>query len=508
MDGDEGARSRAYLWDMFGSFGTWTPAGSHASGPEDWSTAIVPGEPEPERPTNSAPLPPQAFVDFLRRHGGTEAEPACSTCSQDPPAQEDSWRMVASALGVASNGSLSEVVRGAVEESGRRLAAACWSSDDARPRAIAIDDLTLALFEGGEQNADAIRGLLLVRGLGDAFPRWFKADSEASPLAAPSFRLHTFFRSIEGLYAPLDRGASSDTVFRNDSRKVGRLSLERATSIGLSDEPSENREPPLRLLEVLYCECCGEIFVGGMRRRRGANEFELLPTEAELDGLPDASAGQRFEDLSFDQYCLFWPTERTNQPPVAATGSSRSPESWAAARLDPATAVARVLGPTGRVPTDNVRGWIFTRANRQDRHKRTNQHRGTNVPYECPACETDYSPRRIESSSRLSPIRHFRTGFAKTTQLLASDLFHLLKLHSPAPKLVSFSDSRQDAAKAALDVESRHHEDVRRDVLVSELRNAQAMLPTPASADARLVELRKLRRDAEDRDDADEERRL
>src|SRR5690606_22546714 len=114
----------------------------------------------------------------------------------------------------------------------------------------------------------------------------------------------------------------------------------------------------------------------------------------------------------------------------------------------------------------------------------------------------------IGSGLRLSPIRHFRTGFAKTTQLLASDLFHLLKLHSRAPKLVSFSDSRQDAAKAALDVESRHHEDVRRDVLVNELRSAQAGLATTTDADARLSELRKLRREAEDRDDVDEERRL
>src|SRR5690606_36890826 len=111
-----------------------------------------------------------------------------------------------------------------------------------------------------------------------------------------------------------------------------------------------------------------------------------------------------------------------------------------------------------------------------------------NVPYECPACETDNSPRRIEKS-RLSPLRHFRTGFAKTTQLLASDLFHLLKVHSTSPKLVSFSDSRQDAAKAALDVESGHHQDVRRDVLVNALRATQASWPSPASSNARLTEL-------------------
>jgi Lhr-like helicase len=488
VDGEEGARSCTYLWDMFGSFGTWTAEGQHASGPDDWATAIVAGEPYPETPRHRGLLPSAPFVEFLRSHEGTESEPACSAFLQEPPLLEASWRAVARALGTEAESSLSKVVRAAVEESGRRLAAACWSDEDARPRAIAIDELARSLFEGDGENAAAIRGLLLVRGLGDAFPRWFKTESESSPIASPSFRLHTFFRSIEGVYAPLDRGASSDAMFRSDHRKVGRLSLERATSIGLSSEGSERREPPLRLLEVLYCECCGEIFVGGMRRRRSANEFELLPTEADLDGLPDAAASQRFEDLSFDQYCVFWPTDRTEQPPIADSGSGQSPESWCAAHLDPATGVVRVLGPTTSIPAGNVRGWLYSRTNRQDRHKRSNQHRGTNVPYECPECETDYSPRK-DDRLRLSPLRHFRTGFAKTTQLLASELFHLLKLHSSSPKLVSFSDSRQDAAKAALDVESGHHQDVRRDVLVSELRRAQATLPTPSGADVMLTEL-------------------
>jgi len=500
--GEEAARSQAYLWDMFGSFGTWTPTRQRAAGPDDWATAIVPGEPEPETPLCRATLAPGPFEDFLRSHEGTETEPACSSNALEPPLLEGAWRAVAGALGVDAAGELAVVVRAAVEESGRRLAVACWSEADARPRAVAVDELAGSLFDASEAHIETTRGLLLVRNLGDAFARWFSTDAARAPLAAPSFRLHTFFRSIEGLYAPLDRGASSDVAFRSDRRKVGRLSLERATSTGLSQEATERRQPPLRLLEVLYCECCGEILVGGMRRRRSTSEFELLPTEADLDGLPDAAASQRFEDLSFDQYCLFWPTERTEQPQVAD-----SSESWAAASLDPATGVVRSMSPTRAVPPDHARGWLYTRANRQDRHKRGNQYRGTNVPYQCPACETDYSPRRIEHS-RLSPIRHFRTGFAKTTQLLASDLFHLLKVHSSSPKLVSFSDSRQDAAKAALDVESGHHQDVRRDVLINALRAAQAALPRAVDLDGRLVELKQQRRDAEDRDDVDAERHL
>lgn len=38
-------------------------------------------------------------------------------------------------------------------------------------------------------------------------------------------------------------------------------------------------------------------------------------------------------------------------------------------------------------------------------------------------------------------------------------------------RLVTFSDSRQDAAKAALDLESGHHDDIRREILVYSLQD-------------------------------------
>src|SRR5262249_42667119 len=99
--------------------------------------------------------------------------------------------------------------------------------------------------------------------------------------------------------------------------------------------------------------------------------------------------------------------------------------------------------------------------------------------------------------------RHFRTGFAKTTQLLASELFDLLRLRADSPKLVSFSDSRQDAAKAALDIESRHHEDVRREVLVRALRALRDQRPRVEELDEEIARLREERKAAFERDDND-----
>src|SRR5206468_11565014 len=117
-------------------------------------------------------------------------------------------------------------------------------------------------------------------------------------------------------------------------------------------------------------------------------------------------------------------------------------------------------------------GFYWERDNKQDRHKRGRSSPGTAVPYECPRCGSDYYWR--DPPNRLSPIRNFRAGFAKTTQLLATELFDLLRLRQSEPKLVAFADSRQDAAKAALDIERRHHEDLRREVVVESLRSVAA----------------------------------
>ena len=96
---------------------------------------------------------------------------------------------------------------------------------------------------------------------------------------------------------------------------------------------------------------------------------------------------------------------------------------------------------------------------------------GSALPRTCPACGTDYSHRK-PGSGPLSPLRSFRTGFAKASQLLATEVFSLLNVSGSAAKSIVFSDSRQDAARAALDIERRHHQDMRRQLLLSEIGNA------------------------------------
>ena len=166
-------------------------------------------------------------------------------------------------MGLASDGPLADVVRACVEEAGRRLAAACWSEDDKRARATEWSDLSTALFGGnGDRERGALRGLLLVRGLGDAL-----GDGSGRPCQElarlPSACTHSSAAS-KGFIA-VGPGEGVAPAFRSENRLVGCLSMER--TVTEEQAGGEDEALPLRLFEMLYCECCGEMFVGGMRRR-------------------------------------------------------------------------------------------------------------------------------------------------------------------------------------------------------------------------------------------------
>ena len=64
------------------------------------------------------------------------------------------------------------------------------------------------------------------------------------------------------------------------------------------------------------------------------------------------------------------------------------------------------------------------------------------LPSVCPKVLVDYSSRM-----RPSPVRAFRTGFSRVSQLLGKELFYFLPEGADYRKLVSFSDSREDAAE-------------------------------------------------------------
>ncbi|MGG5890715.1 DEAD/DEAH box helicase [Falsiroseomonas sp. HC035] len=466
VEGEDGSRSLKYLHDFFGPFGTFSRPGSEgASGPDFWRGCIVPGKPVISSPVARVPLAPAPFVDLaqlLTTDGGMGGRPSRTSML------DDVLRRCCTALSVGDvSGEASAAARSAVEESAAVLAAACRSpAEEGRTRATATDILCERIF-GTQDGAAAagLRGLTMLRGLGDHLRALYgTAPSETTP----SFRVHMFLRSIEGLFAT-PREKETGIVFDG-------VTVERGTTY-----TEERGDGPRRTFELVYCEACGEILLGG-RRGRSPHELaashELLPASPELESLPELGTTGHYEDLSYDDFGIFWPSRR--EP---AQGEER--EAWDEAVLD--TRTGQVKAPDGRGSDAAI---VHGRAFRRPNANGDNGRPGTAAPTCCPACGTDYS-RRVRG--RRSSVRSFRTGFAKSSQLVATEVFELLQSSGAAAKVVVFSDSRQDAARAALNIEQRHHQDVRRQVLVEIVRReAEKALSGPTRAELNAEAMRAL----------------
>ena len=475
LEGPQGEASLQYLWDFFGSHGTWkSPKDSGARDKEDWRRAVLPGAPL-TRTFDGGPLHAESLSHFLTLH--TAADRALAV-SRSPKDWEDAWRALSRDLAPdVSTASLSEVVRACIQNAGAYIQRGCVAEAGASPSPTPLGTISERLFGAPSASADvSIRALMFIRGLGDVYRSWFPDDA---PIDSSSFRVHLFFRSIEGLFAP---GVlpSDPSAPGKSGRLVGDLTVERGLRFSIVGGSTR------RLLEIVYCECCGELFFAGMKggRQRGGKMLELLPIDPNLDGLPDSASSQLFEELTAEQFGVFWP--RNDVRPRMGPADQRV-SIWQKASLDAVTGIVAIatntFDPWGDVT--KLDGYLYVRTpNQDDRHKRKGSDAGTCVPYSCPACGTSYEFRKL--GYRLSPVRNFRTGFAKTTQLLATEIFEVLRTVAKDPKLVSFSDSRQDAAKAALDIERRHHEDLRRQILIETIRDVARQRPSLSDLQAQL----------------------
>lgn len=455
VNGDQATASLRYLWDFFGELGTFAPGAEGAIDPNFWRQCVVQGEPvmPPELHEAIDPAPFRALIQTALAGAAGAVLRAPDLDVLDGPVTS-ALRAIAPAEMPAT---ATERICALAEAAAARLVSAARGDDGLRSRSLAY--LSCAIF--GADDAQAIRGILFARGLGDALAT-LANDGPRVDATTPSFRVHFFFRALEGLFAALEGAENGHPVFSS-------LSIERGS--GLARGSGTDAVLARRMVELLYCEACGELMIGGMRSNTDPGKaIELLPTTQKLEALPFAAAGTEFEDLSYDDYAIFWPTKRTEAEPPEVTGrKDRSQPSWVAARFDPFG--ARVLPPTAEaIPTD-LPGLLYRRGTGptdKDARDRGHTDRGSASPVACPCCGTSYLLRR---KGRSSPIRNFRTGFAKTSQLLASELFELLHAGGLAsPKAIVFSDSRQDAARSAIELEANHHRALIRDMTVRLLR--------------------------------------
>ena len=270
----------------------------------------------------------------------------------------------------------------------------------------------------------------------------------AAGLAPLPMRVHLMFRNLQGLWVCTDPGCGQAPQ-RSAPCPAGILHY----------LPTLTCQCGARVLELLYCEACGEVLFGGYRRDAGnPNEWYLSPDHPNLEAVPDlVSYGRNYEG-----YAVFWPAAGNLGPASAQWTQDGVKRAWRAAHLEPV--VGRV--GLGGALQGAVSGYLYYVASVHAQHAPPVVVREA-YPARCPKCDADWARRTVIRS----PIRAHRTGFQKIAQVLSDGLLRELAQPplSTERKLVVFSDSRQDAAKLSAGMRFSHYRDAFRQALMAAL---------------------------------------
>lgn len=486
--GSELDQTLEYLWGFFGAAGL-----SETGSREDWAGAIVKGD---QRPAETVSF--QGNCDQLIQAVGKLQNNLKISPALIPEAGQ--WREIADGLGLSIVETRPEdMAARIVDYAGRLLEVGC--SEQGTSRSTALTEITTRVF-GAPRNVQATKSLIWLRSCSDNWRLWFQV--EYPNLATPRFRVHTFIRAIEGLFAAPRAAPSSATKEEREETLFGDLSIESGERYG-----AEVAGIRTRRTDLLYCECCGTLFFGGKRGQASGDRVELLPNDPDAEALPERAKVNQVEQNSARDYALFMPSVSRFKPfGNEDLEHEEAQGKWIQAQYHPNTATIDRIMPDAEWSPNSIPGWLYY-VSPDKRHflsdKRRNQTSWSDpcsaLPFQCPACGISYRKTR----GRPSPIRGFRVGFAKTTQLLASALMTELQRSRPSERLVSFSDSRQDAAKAAFDLESGHHDDVRREVVVRSLEKIGAAFTNATNSKDELERLMKRQSELKKKDDLTDE---
>lgn len=271
-------------------------------------------------------------------------------------------------------------------------------------------------------------------------------DRNAEP--PPTFRAHFFLRQIQGIWA-CSNPCCSEVLNedRYEDRRIGRLYKIPALKCNCGGQ----------ILELLYCYDCGEAFLGGYVTHNNGNDFLQSGGEA---ATTNALVFERPASL----YKWYWPKVIENSVKSSWTHKSPFDQKTYTFKFSPAYYDSR-LGILREAIGEKPTGTMYTH---------NSELTVAGLPERCPCClSSRHQPdnnQRFFRSSVATSIRGLKTGLNATSQLLADRAVGALGMNDGKPqKLITFTDSRDDAADVAAGLERNHFWDLTRQVLLKAL---------------------------------------
>jgi hypothetical protein len=400
-----------------------------------------------------------AFEEFAQ-----SVQPDLLSGSPDVENCEAQMRQLATQLGQARQGGMSPKQRLgealASIQAPDALRDACKTvNGTVRPTQIQQLDEELFPGAGSLENAiasNAMRGLLLALGM-----------SQRTIGRSPQpVRGHLFFHNLQNLWACCNPECTNLTDEARQAR-IDAPSTQKPTVGAIYDTHRISCSCGSRILDLIVCEVCGDVFLGGYKRSVGKS-FVVTADQPDLENIPDRVNLKQ----QHGQYALFWPLPHYPNWSLApqdvgwtiSVGKRKTNHKWIEAKLNRRTGLVLLRKQDPKPPNqEEISGWLYQVTG-------TNAEQQSSMPTKCSRCDADYSRRRTFKT----PLRSHRTGFQKACQVLASATLREMSSTdagaSASRKLVIFSDSRQDAAKLAAGIERDHYRDMARLAMIQAFR--------------------------------------
>jgi len=314
-----------------------------------------------------------------------------------------------------------------------------------------IDEIESRLFGSIVPDSNALEVLL----------QSASADSVANQKY--SFRAHMFIRNVKGFWACSDPECDEiDGDYETENRVVGKL-FARATDICSCGA---------RVLELLYCEQCGDAFLGGYITETDGDPPSRYYLSSSSPNEPASPNIVNFRPTS--EYFWYWP--RTKDPvdlPDMWTHKDPSNQqtirfTFQPVKLDPG------MGTVSRSLPQQATGTALSVSNLGGDEKIPA------IPEQCPNCLVGYNNSRklgrFFNGQVNSPIRGHRTGFFRTTEVALERLTALTGENRRDQKTILFTDSRDDAARTSAGVDYRHFQNLVRQLTYARISASRSEL--------------------------------
>lgn len=333
-------------------------------------------------------------------------------------------------------------------------------------RPVRYSRLADECFGAGEDGRAALDGLVRALGVGDP----------EAPLPRPVLpsRVHLFMRTIPGGWACANADCPDGT---DDDRNVGRYYPEPRNRCDSCDS---------RVLQLLYCQTCGEQYLGGWTiplgedgRPTNRDESPCFSLAVDRPYRTSRDDANQF-DKRYRAFRVLWPAHSRSagfEPRVLKDGNIVLQSSWVPVAFSRQTAVVdRHDGDGGYyLYSFDV---VTTGRNRTAPNKRAEAEELAfdlpALPIICARCGDDnyntadyYYKSDFDRQRFIPAVRELGTGLHKAAQVYTDALIDAAP--QQAAKLVVFSDNRTDAAKLAVGLEGSHYEDLVRQLLLREI---------------------------------------